>query len=325
MNLQKKSSPLISVIMSAYNSEKYIAEAIESILNQTFRNFEFIIFDDGSTDRTKQIIQKYAKLDKRIIAIHNNKNIGYKGFIKNLNKGIKIARGKYLARMDADDISLPKRLETQYQFLETNPTIFLVASSFFYINIKGIVIGRKIIQTKSEDIKDKIVKSGLIVHPTVLFRNDGSAKYREKVFYCEDLDLWLRLISMNKNLAVLPSILLKYRIHETQIGISKKIIQREIINNVLKWHEERKRGNKDSYNKFNLRKLKSFNNQSDIKEIDYLKLKFLFRENKIRQFKREAQLFFKTNGLFYNKRIAILYIMSMLPKKIRVIFEYLFW
>ncbi|MDD4353774.1 MAG: glycosyltransferase family A protein, partial [Candidatus Nanoarchaeia archaeon] len=129
----------ISVIMSAYNTERYIAEAIESILNQTFKDFEFIIIDDGSTDDSLKIIKRYVKKDRRIKLIHNKKNIG---LTKSLNKGLKIAKGQYIARMDADDISLPQRFQIQYDFLEKNKDIFLIGTTAFLIDDKGDRLGR---------------------------------------------------------------------------------------------------------------------------------------------------------------------------------------
>ena len=119
----KKKSPLISVLMPVYNSEKYVAEAIESILCQTYKDFEFIIINDASTDSSLKIIAKYAKQDKRIKLINNKKNVKISA---SLNKGLSIAKGKYIARMDSDDISLPSRFELQTKFLADNPAVGIV-------------------------------------------------------------------------------------------------------------------------------------------------------------------------------------------------------
>ena len=114
------SKPLVSVLMAVYNGEKYLLEAIESILNQTYTNFEFLIINDGSTDSTEEIILSYS--DQRIRYIKNEQNLK---LIASLNKGLDLAKGKYIARMDADDISLPDRLEKQVNFLERNSTKLL--------------------------------------------------------------------------------------------------------------------------------------------------------------------------------------------------------
>ena len=117
--------------MSVYNASKFLNEAIESILNQTYKNFEFIIIDDGSTDNSTQIIEKYKKIDERIVFIENEKNVG---LTKNLNKAIKLSTSDYIARMDADDISDVKRLEKQIKFLQENKDISIVGSCAKYIN-----------------------------------------------------------------------------------------------------------------------------------------------------------------------------------------------
>ena len=112
--------PKVSVVMSVYNAEPYLEAAIDSILNQTFRDFEFVIVDDGSTDGSTEILEKYAKGDSRIRLVHNAFN---KGLIRSLNRGVKLAKGEYIARQDGDDVSLPQRLASQVQFLDEHPEI----------------------------------------------------------------------------------------------------------------------------------------------------------------------------------------------------------
>ena len=134
-------TPKISVIMSAYNSEKFISKSIDSILAQTFKNFELIIINDSSIDKTKDIIETYRKKDKRIKIICNRQNLGP---AKSRNRALKIAKGEYIAIMDSDDVSLPKRLEVQYHFLENNPDIFLIGGGAIKINESGEVIADKL-------------------------------------------------------------------------------------------------------------------------------------------------------------------------------------
>jgi len=185
-------NPKASVIMPVYNEEKYIKKAIESILNQTFKDFEFIIIDDGSTDRTKEILKKYK--DKRIKIITNRKN----EFVSRaLNKGIKKAKGEYIIRIDGDDIALPNRLEKQINFLETHPEISVLGSAIFEINKKNSL---KLMPVLT---KDDQIKKGLglrmfriIYHPTVIIRKKvliDIGMYNEKLQYTQDKDLWLRL------------------------------------------------------------------------------------------------------------------------------------
>ena len=141
--------PNISIIMSVYNSERYLKEAIESILNQTYTDFEFIITDDSSTDSSLRILEKYKNNDERITLIRNSENVG---LTVNLNRMMDLARGKYIARMDADDISLPKRIATQYYFMEKNTEIGVCGThcKSFGIGVKEHIIKRPLLH---EEIK----------------------------------------------------------------------------------------------------------------------------------------------------------------------------
>ena len=134
MGFNKENSVMVSVVMSVYNAEKYLDLAIESILNQSFRDFEFIIIEDCSTDNSLEILKNYAEKDSRIKIIQKTENKRMKGFIENLNIGLEEAKGKYIARMDADDISHPSRFDKQVVFLETHSDIFMVGSYINFIN-----------------------------------------------------------------------------------------------------------------------------------------------------------------------------------------------
>ena len=160
-----KSYPQISVIMAVYNGEKFLEEAIGSILKQTFLNFEFIIIDDGSEDTSLKIIKNFK--DKRISILENNKNIGLSA---SLNKGIKLSKGKYIARMDADDISLPERLEKQYNFMERNPNIGIVGTGYDLINESGERMGTYIYPDNPVTIHWKLLTGPVFPHPTVMLR-----------------------------------------------------------------------------------------------------------------------------------------------------------
>ena len=138
-------NPLVTVLMSVYNGEKYLERAIKSILNQTFKDFEFLIINDGSTDNSVKIIQSFN--DLRLRLIHNESNIG---LIKTLNKGLKLSNGKYIARMDCDDISLPKRLSIQASFMEKYPEIGVCGSW-----VKIIGLGKKFINKYFKNTKKR--------------------------------------------------------------------------------------------------------------------------------------------------------------------------
>jgi glycosyltransferase involved in cell wall biosynthesis len=139
--------PRISVVMSVYNGEKYLRQAIESILQQTYTDFEFIIIDDGSTDSSREIIQSYD--DKRIRLVINEQNIG---LTKSLNKGIRLAKGEFIARMDADDISLPQRFEKQVAYLDSHPEVGVLGTYANIIDHRGKIINNIIFPTEHETI-----------------------------------------------------------------------------------------------------------------------------------------------------------------------------
>jgi glycosyltransferase involved in cell wall biosynthesis len=210
---------LISVILPVYNSEKYISEAIESIINQTYTNFELLVLDDGSTDTTLDIVQCFN--DKRIKIFTSEEN---HGIVHQLNKGIENSQGEYIARMDADDISLPERFEKQIEFLENvdNSKIDLLGTDALEIgeNVKPIIHQNYL----PSQISFLLNFTCPILHPTVIFRKrlfDKGFRYPYFYEYAEDYAFW-RIIDNGDNLAILPQILLQYRIHNTQTNKDEK-------------------------------------------------------------------------------------------------------
>ena len=214
-------APQISVIMPVYNGEKYLKEAIESILDQTFRDFEFIIINDGSTDKTAEIIKSFN--DARIQLI-NQKNAG---IILSLNRGISESRGKYIARMDADDISLPERLEKEYRFLEQNPKYGIVGTTFLIINKNNQVIGVNAVLLENEDLKKEIIIETTFGHGTVMMRKsvlDTVGYYNPKALHAEDFDLWTRFAEKSK-MANLSEVLYLWRDNPQGISRTKNLTQ----------------------------------------------------------------------------------------------------
>ncbi len=211
-------TPMISVVMPVYNGEKYLREAIESILNQTYTDFEFIILNDGSTDRTEEIIFSYD--DSRIVYVKNSENLQ---IVKTLNKGIALAKGKYIARMDADDISLPERFEKQLKFMDGNPDIDICGS---YIKMFGERNGIWKMPLIHDEIAVELLFGPSFAHPTIM----GKRSFFSKFHYIEDYDrtedyaLWTES-SKESKFANLSDILLLYRVHEVQISSHFKNIQ----------------------------------------------------------------------------------------------------
>ena len=252
---------LISVIMSVYNGEKYLVQAIDSILNQTYQNFEFIIIDDCSTDNSSHILQEYAQKDSRIKIIKKEKNIGIKGFIENLNLGISIAEGKYIARMDQDDVSLPERFQKQVDFLENNPEITLVGAQLNLINEQNKITGEAIAALQHRDIVKRITSQIQLFHPVIMFRKDQNIQYREKFLYCEDYDLYLNLITQGKKLANLNEKLLNYRILANSISRKDDVFTKKLmLEKALYFYQSRKKNGSDFYENFENKEVLEINN-----------------------------------------------------------------
>lgn len=205
-------NPKVSVITPAYNAEKYISESVDSILNQTFNDFEIIVIDDCSTDKTWDIIQEYAVRDNRIVAVKNDENLGIAG---NRNKGLGLARGKYIAWQDADDISLPTRIQKQFDFLESHPEVGIVGGFLQFFSDDGRSSGIRKYCENDADLRKKIFRYSPVAQPASMIRKqclDEAGKYNLKYPPAEDIDMSFR-IGMKYKFANLQEIVLKYREH----------------------------------------------------------------------------------------------------------------
>ena len=245
-------APKISVVMSVFNGDQFLAQSIEAILNQTFQDFEFIIIDDASTDNCWEILNSFSTKDHRIKLSRNEKNIGIEGFIKNLNYGCSIAKGKYIARIDQDDVAREDRLQLQFDFLESNPDIFIVGSSLQKIDEKGKHLGMMSAPLDDKAIREIMPKKISLYHPAIMFKKsfDGNF-YREKIRYCEDYDFYLRIMTDNLKMANLPDCLLEYRILEKSMSRQQdKVIKNLFINKAKEFFYERLRTGNDTYDLF---------------------------------------------------------------------------
>ena len=234
--------PKISVIMAAYNAVNYIEKSIISILEQTFKEWELIIINDCSTDHTPEIVEKYIRLDPRIIFLSNEVNINQ---ALSRNRGISKARGKYIAILDDDDIAFPDRLKIQYDFLENNPAVALVASAAEIIDKDGKIIGHKRSPENLDELRFRIILKNPLVHSSVMYRKELMEKvggYNNKYFNAEDYKFYSELIK-KYDIISLPNVLLKYRHTPQAISIapsSRKIqleqslgVNYENINNFI--------------------------------------------------------------------------------------------
>lgn len=229
----KKNSPLVSVVMPVYNSEKYLKEAIESILHQSYTNFELLIVNDGSTDESGKIINQYKKQDKRIKVIKLLKPHGYGGEVAT-NFAIKQCKGDYIAKMDADDISIFNRIEKEVKYLENNRDVFLVGCQALVINKSGVVIGKRINPCNSDSIYTKMYFKNCIVHPTVMFRNEFFKDdfYKIEFETHNDYNSWFFYLTKGKKFANLSDFLIFYRVHgtnETYKNIKKKFKNNDLM------------------------------------------------------------------------------------------------
>ncbi len=216
--------------MPVYNGSKYLDDAIKSILNQTFQNLEFVIIDDGSTDDSLNIIKSYN--DNRIRLIENKENQGQS---KTLNKGINLARGTYIARVDQDDISRSDRLEKQLEFMEKNSDIDVCGS---WVELMGKQSDVLNLETRSEEIKISLLTNQNLAHPAVVIRKSTLIKhnlnYDPKFIIANDYDLWVRMFEYC-SFANIPEPLVKHRVHHDQF--SKKFGEKNSYetNKILKF------------------------------------------------------------------------------------------
>lgn len=221
--------PRVTVLMPVFNGAKYLREAIDSIIAQTFHDFEFLIINDGSTDDSVSIINSYT--DSRIRLENNESNLG---LIATLNYGIDLARGEYVARMDCDDISSPSRLATQVEFMDNNPAVGLCGT---WIKVFGDREWINRYPTTHEAISCGLLFATMFAHPTVLWRREPFAHFKlyydPKYQHAEDYELWTRC-ARSMRTANIPKPLLRYRLHEQQVSSRKQQEQLATVRNIRK-------------------------------------------------------------------------------------------
>lgn len=207
--------PRVSVVMAVYNGAAYVHQAIESILGQTYADFELVLVEDGSTDETPQLLRQYN--DRRILLVENNRNLG---LTKSLNRGIGASHGEFIARQDADDFSFPNRLACQVAFLDSHPTVGLVGSATLWIDAQGGVLQERHPLTNPAAIQQMLLSAIPFRHGTFMFRRaclqelDGG--YNEAFLVAQDCELLLR-VSEHWDVANVPEILYAYRLHQQTV------------------------------------------------------------------------------------------------------------
>ena len=229
-------NPKVSVLLPVYNAERFLNYSLDSLFAQSFQDFEIVAIDDGSTDRSSSILRNYE--DSRLRVFRNDQNIG---LIRTLNKGIELCRGKYIARIDADDSALPHRLETQVGFLESNPDTFLVFSGRTSIDDSGneIAIHNRVV-TGDGLIRWKLLTGNFITHSSVVFRTSSIPKplFDTKYLYAEDYAAWLLLLSEGKFESTIEP-LVKYRFHGDSVSAQHRTTQVNSAMTALQSHLQR--------------------------------------------------------------------------------------
>ncbi len=212
--------PPVTVLLSVKDGSRFLSEAIESILGQTFTDFEFLIVNDGSTDASRQIASAYR--DRRLRIIDNPRTIG---LAKSLNRGIELSTGRYIARMDCDDVSLPRRLERQFSFMEANPHVGACGTAAVVIDELGKRVTERPVAT-GKALTARPWLTSPIIHASAIMRREHlvDVRYDEQLTAAQDFDLWFRL-ARRSVIENLPEPLLKYRVHSRSVSQERKVEQ----------------------------------------------------------------------------------------------------
>lgn len=266
--------PIISIVMSTYNETvDELKKSIESMLTQTFKNFEFIIvLDNPQNNEHKKVINEYLSKDERIIFLVNEKNIG---LAASLNKGIDKSKGDYIARMDADDISMPNRLEREYNYLKDNPDIHIVSTNKIDINENDDIINiPSHLPTKNCQIKKILKITSIITHSAAMFKKNDIEKIGKYRLFpaSQDYDLWLRASYYKLNFGIIDEPLIKYRIRKNNISNTNPLKQYLLKEYIQKLYKQRLKKGIDEFSLDNLQRYLVDNKAFDKNEIEKYKL-----------------------------------------------------
>lgn len=312
----------ITVAMSVYGYENFVTDTIESVLNQTIHDFEYIIIDDGCDYNLEDIIKKYN--DKRLVYIKNDFNIG---LTKSLIRIKEFAQGEYIARIDAGNIACKNRFEKQLLYLENNHEYFLIGSSVMLFDESKEEICKIIANDNPDFIKENLVHHNMLNHSSIMFRNSGNVYYREKFKYSQDYDFYLNLLTSGEKISNIKEVLTWELFSEKSITYDKQEEQRFYENIARKFYLERLTSGKDSYDMFfnqidnNPQGIsgagptkREVSNNSDKLFFHKQKIYYLLRSMKLKQARKTIKEAFRKK---FNFKLIIYYIMSYLPFIIR--------
>jgi glycosyltransferase involved in cell wall biosynthesis len=296
--------------MSVYNSAKFLPEAVESIINQTFTEYELIIIDDHSSDNSWEIINRFKDESSRIIPIRHNVNIG-RAAIRNI--ALKSARGQYIAIMDSDDIAYPMRLGLQYEYLQSHPRVYLTGTGAHIIDEQGNRTGVFNPETNYLNIRKISEKRSCFYHSSTMFRNTKDYCYREKFNLAQDYDLFLRMISDNRIIINLSDVTIKYRLNvqkKTWEKCAKSLLYSE---KAKEFHRQRLAEGKDRYESFNPQELESsIAGECNSRDLCEIKIRALFMANELRMLRKTCVEYFKKYGM--KSKILLYWMLSSIGK-----------
>ena len=236
-NANSNKMPRVTVLMPVYDGERFLREAVDSVLVQTYADFEFVVVDDGSTDRTAQILDAYD--DSRIVRLCRRAN---RGIVPALNWGVAVSRGELIARHDADDVAQPCRLEEQVRLLDRHPELVIVGSSSHLIDEGGMHLGTQCYPASDTAIRWQMLFHNSFVHTSVMVRAEvlrtNALRYDAQALHAEDYDLWSRLLYHGQGMNV-GQALVKQRIHMHQIGQVAAVQQRQSADRIARGNLER--------------------------------------------------------------------------------------
>lgn len=281
-----KEQPLVSVLIPAYNAELYIERAVRSIMNQTYNNLEINIIDDGSVDGTKEIIERLKLIDGRINFICREN----RGLSRTLNELLRISKGKYCARMDADDYSFPQRIEKQVEYMEKHPEVAVLGTAICLSNTKEILFKNKNITHEIRKVRMLFCNAG-VAHPTAMFRTEFFStydlQYREDLVTSEDYRLWIDVILAGGVIDSLQDVMLEYRVSDSQmtsrynkemekLDLQNRLVLLEHIGTystdekqlLMKWDEYNCKVSRNKYSNFLGHLLKDYKSSYKDKRVD---------------------------------------------------------
>jgi glycosyltransferase involved in cell wall biosynthesis len=312
----------VSVVMSVYGYSEFIYDSIKSILDQTLKDFEFIIIDDGCDYDLPSIIKKFN--DRRIRYIKNSKNAG---LTQSLIKGINESEGKYIARHDAGNISLKNRLEMQYEYLKENNNYYLIGSSVELIDGEGSTICKIIADDDPSSVKKKLPAYNCINHSSIMFKNSREAGYREKFKYSQDYDFYLNLLSGSFTLGNIQEVLIKERMLPSSITYFKREEQEYFKRMAQEFYFERIKSGRDGYDSMDIEyspsgedggKIQAKENKENIETEFYRRQKIYYLLFSLRTRKAREDIIKYLKDEF-DLKLFIYFILSFFPFVIKLV------